>query len=208
MSGSGNGRSLLGYAGLSLAWMVVLGVVLLITRRPSGQPIEILPPPTVPPSATPAPSPTPAPLHVDVAGAVRAPGVYVLVQGSRIADAIAAAGGPAVDADLDRINKAVQLQDGAQVLVPRIGQAIPAAPSPPSRSQDISPQVPEPAAADHRVNLNTATAEELDTLPGVGPSIAQSIIAGRPYAAAEDLLRVKGIGPVTFEKLKDLITVQ
>ncbi len=196
-------KGLRGYIGLSLIWAIILGVALFLARQPSGEPIEILPPPTAAPVAA---SPTPGPLRVDVAGAVNAPGVYALPAGSLVADAIAAAGGPAADADLDRINKAVMLQDGAQVYVPRLGQP---APTP------IVPAMPSSATrggqavvAVKLVNLNTASLEELDALPGVGPSIAQRIIEGRPYGAVEDLLRVKGIGQVTFEKLKDLVTVE
>lgn len=198
-------HGLRGYIGLSLIWLAVLGGVLFITRRPSGEPIEIIPPPT-PAATAPIASPTPGPLRVDVAGAVNAPGVYTVPHGSLVADAIAAAGGPAADADLDRINKAVALYDGAQVYVPRVAQPIPTplvlfTPTPATRSA----QVP---MAGKLINLNTATLEELDTLPGIGPSTAQRIIEGRPYATVEDLLRVKGIGQATFDKIKDLVTVK
>jgi competence protein ComEA len=188
-----------------LIWLIVLAGVLFITRRPSGEPIEIIPPPT-PPAAAPTASPTSSPLRVDVAGAVNAPGVYTMPHGSLVADAIAAAGGPAADADLDRINKATALYDGAQVYVPRVAQPIPTTvtlptPTAATRSMQVS-------APGKLINLNTATLEELDTLPGIGPSTAQRIIEGRPYAAVEDLLRVKGIGQATFDKLKDLVTVK
>ncbi len=128
-----------------------------------------------------------------------------------IADAIAAAGGPAPDADLDRINKAVELQDGMQVYVPRRSET-PAVP-PVSTSQApvaAAPPLRAPApvvVADH-VNVNTATLAELDTLPGVGPKTAQLIVDGRPYAAVDDLLKVKGIGPATLAKFRDRITVE
>jgi len=214
MDGSNGLRGLRGYIGLSLAWLAILGAVLLITRRPAAQPIEILPPPTSSPTATPPPTSTPSPLHVDVAGAVQSPGVYQLPPGSLIADAITAAGGPAEDADLDRVNKAVALQDGMQVYVPHIAQPGPTPQpytlsTPPTATNNL-------AATDNNsgtisgqtVNINTATAEELDTLPGIGPSTAQKIIAGRPYGAIEDIMRVKGIGQATFNKLKDRITVQ
>lgn len=198
-------KDLRGYIGLSLIWLAILAGVLFITRRPSGEPIEIIPPPTLPPAVQGA-TPTSGPLRVDVAGAVNAPGVYTVPHGSLVADAIAAAGGPTADADLDRINKATALYDGAQVYVPRLAQPIPTAitlptPTAAARSLQIS-------APGKRINLNTATLEELDALPGIGPSTAQRIIEGRPYATVEDLLRVKGIGQATFDKLKDLVTVK
>jgi competence protein ComEA len=151
---------------------------------------------------------------VDVAGAVLRPGVYQLERGSVVADAIAAAGGPAVGADLDRLNKAVRLQDGMQVYVPRIGQTAPTQLIP-----TAAPTQPVPVAApiataqtgkqpSGPVDINTATLEQLDTLPGIGPALAQRIIAGRPYSRIEDIMRVPGIGQATFDKLRTLITVQ
>lgn len=214
MQSHGRSSSWRGYVGLSLGWLVVLGVVLLLTRRPSAQPIEILPPPTLPPTATPEPSPTPAPIRVDVSGAVHVPGVYTLPPGSIVADAIAAAGGATADAALDAINKAVQLQDGMQIRVPSIeAAAAPLLSNPvllmtapqPAVTASTAEEAAQPARL---IDLNTATPAELETLPGVGPATAQRIIDGRPYSAIEDLLRVKGIGPATFEKLKDHITVQ
>ncbi len=212
MQNLGRSSAWRGYVGLSLAWLVILGIVLLITRRPSAQPIEILPPPTPLPTATPAPTPTPRPLRVDVTGAVRSPGVYTLPADSIVADAIAAAGGGTEDAALDLINKAVPLQDGMQVFVPRRGEVS----NPPLLINPAGPTV-EPLGASNatsppgpgkRVNINTATAKELESLPGVGPAMAQRIIEGRPYNKIEDLLRVKGIGPATFEKLRDYVTVE
>lgn len=203
-------KSLRGYIGLSLLWLAILGGALLVTRRPTTEPIEIIPPP---PSAITAPvaSPTPGPLRVDVAGAVKTPGVYTLPRGSLVSDAITVAGGAASDADLDRINKALALQDGAQVFVPRIAQPLPALVNPTSTNPTSVPSVTrggQAPAASNLVNLNTASTEELDTLPGVGPATAQRIIEGRPYGVVEDLLRVKGIGQATFDKLKDQVTVK
>ncbi len=206
MSAVRSPHPLRGYVGLSLVWLAVMGIALFVTRKPAGKSIEILPPPTAAPTATPAPSPTPGPLHVDVAGAVQSPGVYRLPSGALVVDAIAAAGGPTADADLDRINKAIALQDGMQVYVPRAAEA--------ARPSLITPVVPAPtrlaatAGGGKKVNLNTASLAELDTLPGVGPSIAQAIINGRPYGKTEDVMRVDGIAQATFDKLKDLITVE
>jgi competence protein ComEA len=207
-----------GYLAISLFWLFVLAGVLLFTRRPAAQPIEILPPPTAAPTATSLPTPTPGPtvtprpLRIDVAGAVDKPQVYTLPPGSIVADAIAAAGGPAADADLNRVNKAIELQDGMQVYVPRRAET-PAVPSvsisEPLVRPTLSPLRAAPTLAVlGRINLNTASLAELDTLPGVGPKTAQWIVDGRPYAQVDDLLKVKGIGPATLAKLRDLVAVK
>jgi competence protein ComEA len=145
---------------------------------------------------------------VDVAGAVGSPGVYRLPPGSIVADAIAVGGGPAADADLDRLNKAATLQDGSQVYVPRRDE-IDSSPASRAGSVLATPVPAEPAApASGLVDLNTATLEELEKLPGIGPTLAQRIVDGRPYAAIEQLLQVKGIGHATYDEMKELITVQ
>lgn len=204
MSGTSRVRGWRGYVGLSVAWLAILGATLLATRRPSSQPIEIVPPPAPPATETPIPSPTPSPLRVDVAGAVRAPGVYTLPPGSIVAEAIAAAGGPAGDADLDRVNKALPLQDGTQVYVPHQAET-----APPLLVNAVTPPAAPAAASQPRaVDLNTATAQELEALPGIGPALAQRIIDARPYATVEDLLKVKGIGDAIFAKIKDQVIVR
>jgi len=213
MNGLSRAHAWRGYIGLSLVWIIVLGIALFVTRQPASQPIEILPPPTLQPTLTPLPSPTPGPLRVDVAGAVHTPGVYTLPAASIIADAIAAAGGPANDADLDRVNKAVPLSDGMQVYVPHEAEAAAPQPVAPVPAKAAAAPLPETSAAEAGdsgalLDLNTATLAELDTLPGVGPATAQRIIDGRPYGSIEDLMRVKGIGQATFDKLKERITVR
>jgi competence protein ComEA len=187
---------------------IAAGSVVFWLRRPQPAPIVIsTPEPTVAP--TPVPTPTPAPLRVYVTGAVRQPDVYLLHPGSIVKDALAAAGGATEEADLDRINLAVQLQDQQQVHVPRRGEeaslALPVLSSSntDSRSGAISFSL---------VNINSASAAELETLPGIGPAFAQRIVDYReqngPFASTEDIVNIKGIGPATFDKLKDLITVR
>ena len=213
MDGLSRAHAWRGYIGLSLVWLVVLGVALFLSRQPASKPIEILPPPTLQPTPPPLPSPTPGPLRVDVAGAVRAPGVYTLPAASIIADAITAAGGPSDDANLDRVNKAVLLSDGMQVYVPHVAEAATPQPVEPIPAKAAAVPLTETSADEASLDgapldINTATLAELDTLPGVGPSTAQRIIDGRPYGAITDLMRVKGIGQVTFDKLKAYITVK
>jgi competence protein ComEA len=138
-------------------------------------------------------------LVVDVAGAVRRPGLYRLPQGSRIADAIARAGGMSHAADGSLVNLASPLADGEQVLVPSRIPGAAAAVGPAAAGP--SPQAP--------VDLNTATAEELDALPGVGPVTAQKIVDYRnehgPYRSVDDLDAIPGIGPAKIANLQGLV---
>lgn len=200
-----------GYILIVLVCLIVIGGVFILIRRPRPEPLAIATPviPTPTPLPTSTLTPTPAPLRIYVSGAVRAPDVYILSPGSIVKDAIQAAGGPADDADLDRINLALVLYDQQQIYVPRVGEATPAAPlpngappSPPTTGDDAT-------SPGGRVNLNTATVEQLDALPGIGPVIAQRIVDYReingPFAAPEEIMDVKGIGQATYEKLKDLI---
>ncbi len=154
------------------------------------------------PTPTPFHTPTPALIRVHVSGAVLDPAVYELVVGSIVQDAVDAAGGPAADADLDHINLAVELNDQQQVYVPRQGETNP----PPVISGGESDSG-ETAGA--QVNINTATATELETLPRVGPATAQRILEYReengPFATIEDIQNVSGIGPATFEGFREMI---
>ena len=153
------------------------------------------------PTPSPAPSPTPAPIRVYVSGAVQSPAVCELPAGSIIQDAIDAAGGPAPGADLACINLALELQDQQHVHVPQVGEANP----PPVVSGGAS------RSEGALVNINTATASELETLPGVGEVTARRIIeyreANGPFGAIEEIQDVSGIGPKTFEGMRELITV-
>jgi competence protein ComEA len=143
-------------------------------------------------------------VHVHVAGAVQAPGLAELPAGSRVADAIEQAGGTAPDAAVEGVNLARVLVDGEQILVPRQGEQAGAA-------QAGSAGADPDQSGMARVNLNTATLEQLDALPGVGPAIAQRIIDSRqtegPFRQVDDLTRVDGIGAKTLERLRDQVTV-
>jgi competence protein ComEA len=146
-----------------------------------------------------APPPEPAQVVVHVAGAVRSPGLYRLDEGSRVADAVALAGGPGAKADLAAVNLAAPLVDGTQVLVPRVGAA----------RAESGAHAPTAAGAAGPVHLNSATLEQLDTLPGIGPVTAQQIVQHReengPFRSVEDLDAVPGIGPARLEQLRDLV---
>jgi competence protein ComEA len=149
-----------------------------------------------------APDPV-ADLVVDVEGGVARPGIVRLARGSRVADAILAAGGYSTDADLlgaAQINLAAPLSDGQQVLVPLRSAA------------SVAPSFGTPAGngSDRLVNLNLATPEQLDTLPGIGPVTVQKIVAARqerPFATLEELVERKVLTSSQLEKIRDLVTL-
>ncbi len=139
-------------------------------------------------------------LTVHVAGAVASPGLYQVAEGSRVADALRKAGGPAPDAVLDNLNLAARLKDGEKIMVPR---------SPPNGE---APGVSSgPTAGGELVNINTADEAELETLPGVGPATARKIIEYREkngqFSSVEELDEVPGIGPSRLESLRELVTI-
>ncbi|WP_419203508.1 helix-hairpin-helix domain-containing protein [Paenarthrobacter nitroguajacolicus] len=148
---------------------------------------------------------------VHVAGAVQKPGVVSLPEGSRVFQAIEAAGGVGPSADLSGLNLAEVLSDGVKIQVPLVGE-VPAAASPRTDGPAGAGGNAGPASGDAKVNINTASLEELGTLPRVGPVTAQGIIDWRkehgPFASVDELDAVEGIGPKLMESLKDLVTVQ
>ncbi len=152
---------------------------------------------------------SPAEVVVFVSGKVANPGVVVLSEGARVGDAIGAAGGFTQDANTDCNNLARVLVDGEQVHVPSIDENVPADQAP---AQAAGSDVGSPAAgqsASGLVNINTATQEELESLPGVGPATAAKIVASReqdgPFSSPDDLKRVSGIGEKKYASLADLI---
>lgn len=147
---------------------------------------------------------------VHVAGEVARPGVYVLGDNPRVHEAIDLAGGPTTAADLDALNLAARLLDGQRLYVPSAGEVQPGdlVTPVPVGMPTSSPDVAQPSAP---IDLNRATAAELDALPGVGPATAQAIVDDRarngPYAQVDDLDRVPGIGPAKLAALRDLVIV-
>ena len=188
-------------AGVLLAWWLLAG------RPESSGPVAPL---AFPSSATPSAAGAASAaegspeLIVDVVGKVRHPGIVTIPKGSRVYEAIEAAGGLRGRVDTAALNLAREVTDGEQILVgldPADTGAAPAA---------AAPGAAAPAAG-AKVNLNTATAEQLDTLPGVGPVTAQAILGWREtngrFSAVDDLLDVKGIGEATLAELRDLVVV-
>lgn len=186
-------------AALAVAAALALGAVL-FTWRPGHAhrpPIEV----SLPRASTSTGSSTSEvgtePLVVDAAGAVANPGVYRLPAGSRVTDLLDAAGGATDDADVDQVNLAAPLVDGQRVYVPRQGEAV----VPELGAGGAGPAEP--------VDLNTATVEQLDALPGVGPATAQAIVTYRAshgrIRSIDELLDVRGIGPAKLDAIRSLV---
>jgi len=179
-----------------LSGLLAAGVILLIAAPPRGTPIALQPPPE------------PPPLVVHVSGGVVQPGVYTLPAGSRLQQAVEAAGGLLPQADTQNINLAAPLQDGQKVAIPTLAPTA----TPFSRGPGATDiLLPSPVPTSGLVNINTASQAELESLPGIGPVTAQKIIQYRqehgPFQSIEDIMNVPGIGQKTFEAIKDLITV-
>jgi competence protein ComEA len=144
-------------------------------------------------------------VYVHVGGAVHHPGLYEVPDGSRVFDAVQAAGGATDQADLDSLNLASKVKDGDKILVP--ARVEPGADPPPGGASAGGGA----ASVGGLINLNSATLEQLDSLPGVGPSTAQKIIDYRTqhggFRSVDELMEVPGIGPAKFAELKDQVTV-
>ena len=185
-----------------MAGFVLAAILLIVTRLPGGQPVTL------------EPAPTQAPIVIQIIGEVVKPGVYTLPDGSRVQDAVEAAGGLLADANSNSVNLAARLDDGQQINIPSqngsvLAPSVPLATSAPFAV--VSTLTPTAVSSASLININTATLQQLDTLPSIGPVTAQSIVTYRqqhgPFQHIEDIMNVSGIGPVTFDKIQSLITV-
>jgi competence protein ComEA len=188
--------------GLVVVLVALLGGAGLWYVRSLPQPVTIAQVPAGAAEPAASASPTAPPIIVDVAGAVRRPGVYEFAAGDRVIDAIERAGGALPKSDLSLLNLAAPLTDGTQILVPKRG--------PPAAGAAL-PGTPTGGAAAGMININTATATELEALSGIGEVLAATIVEYRtqngPFASVDDLLDVSGIGPATLEEIRDQVTV-
>ncbi len=185
-----------------MAGFVLAGVLVFVSRAPAGEPIML------------QPAPTAAPIAVHVIGAVPRPGLYKFPEAARVQDAIDAAGGILADADVDTLNLAAPLEDGQQLDIPYKSGSEPTNNTStfdlPTSATATEEPTNDNSNSEELVNINTASLEELDALPGIGPTTAQKILDYReengPFSTIEDIMNVSGIGPATFEDIQNLIT--
>lgn len=185
-----------------MAGFVLAGVLVFVSRAPAGEPIML------------QPAPTAAPIAVHVIGAVPRPGLYKFPEAARVQDAIDAAGGILADADVDALNLAAPLEDGQQLDIPYKSGSEPTNNTStfdlPTSATATEEPTNDNSNSEELVNINTASLEELDALPGIGPTTAQKILDYReengPFSTIEDIMNVSGIGPATFEDIQNLIT--
>lgn len=210
-----------GYLLLALLNTLVLAAIIIFIRRPEPRAVVVTTP-------TPRPTATQALVTVQLSGAVLHPGVYTLSAASRVSDAVELAGGTSDTANVENLNLARRLKDGEAIIIPTrvpTGTPRPAlSPSPlPSSTgaQSTTPTAPAsparnlspvPTRVAGKVNINTASLAELDTLPHIGPALGQRIIDYRmqngSFQAIEDIKLVKGIGDAIFDEIKDRITIE
>ena len=212
---------------ISLAVVGVIAVLVTVFTLMRDKPPPVasakLPPVEMVSSASPTPGPAPpnaaGPVVVSVVGLVHKPGLVTLAPGARIADALAAAGGALDGADLIGLNMARRVTDGEQLIVgiaaapgqpATMGSSISSTPAA-AEPAGSSPAGGKPSAPDGLVDLNVASVEELDALPGIGPVTAAAIIAWRDangrFTSVDQLGDVDGIGPARLDKLRDLVRV-
>lgn len=196
-------RLLMAGAGLAIAIAVAAYMVVGANSAPRSEAVIPMATP-LPVAATPTAEPTPILVHA--AGAVHVPGVYLFRGEARVHDLVQAAGGLTPDADHDRVNLAAPLSDGLWMYFPRIGQTTVPAPVGGSGSGVGGEQ-----ARSGPLNLNTAAAEQLESLPGVGPAIAAAIVEHRQriggFSSVDGLLAVSGIGPSKLALIRALVAV-
>jgi competence protein ComEA len=194
MDGSQNNdsrRTLVVYLLLLVA--IIAGIAVVLASRPAPVLITVNPPL---PTATPLPSVTPGPISVYVTGAVAQAGTIIMLPaGSRVQDAITSAGGALPEADLERVNLAAIMRDGDQIHVP---------------VRDEASLVMATPSGGERIRINSATLEEIDELPGIGPALAQRIIDYRDafglFGSLDDLDEVEGIGPELLQEIAPLVS--
>jgi competence protein ComEA len=192
---------------LGLLVIAIVGaLIILLTRETPSTTLQILPPlPTNTATAT----VTPAPLEIYVVGAIHTPEARIsMPPGSRVEDALALVG-VQEDADLSQVNMAQRLQDGDMIFVPAQADPSTGETADETVGQDI--QTPTPNTP-RRININTATLDELDTLPGIGPAKAQSIIdyreANGSFTSVDEIVNVSGIGEGTLAELRPYLTIE
>ena len=191
-----------------LIGLMATGAILLIAQPNRGSPITLLPAPTVTPTSLPKPSATVTPIQVLIKGQVVNPGIYTLEKNARLLDLIELAGGLTQQADQNRVNQAFLLRDGDYFYIPSLEEKIPDT----ARNAPGNNPLDDPSFFEYPLDLNAATQEGLESLPGIGPSKAEEIITYReqngPFVTVEDLLNVPGVGPAILESIREYLIIE
>ena len=191
-----------------LVGLLASGLILLIAQPDRGEPISLSPPPTPTRTLPPKPTSTPAPITVQISGEIQNPGVYTLDGTNRLGDLIDLSGGLTEDADLTRVNFAAIINDGDFIYITAYEEDLPTN----SRDTTINLPTEETDAIVYPLDLNKATQEALESLPGIGEVKASAIIAYREliggFTTVDELIYVNGIGPATLEAIRDLVAIE
>mgnify|MGYP001049661741 CR=1 FL=1 len=185
--------------------LLAAGLILLISKPDQGQPITLNPAPTPTTTSQPKPTNTETPFRVQISGEIIHPGIYEIPPYSRLETLVQIAGGLTEGADVNRVNLALLLDDGDYVFIPEENQDIPDI----ARNAPINSLISSENTFSYPININTATQEEFESLPGIGPTKAADIIEYRQkigaFSSIEELVDIHGIGPVTLENLREYL---
>lgn len=188
-----------------LVGLLASGLILLIAKPENGDPITLIPAPTPTATSRPLPTKTTIPIIVQIEGEVIQPGLYSMPQYSRLGDLIVMAGGLTTNANEKLVNLALLLRDSDYIFIPAEGQEIPEI----ARNSQINFVEGQESFFQYPININEATQEALESLPGIGPTKAASIIEYRQkigeFKNLDELLEISGIGPATLESLRDYL---
>lgn len=188
--------------------LLAVGAILLISQPERGVSVVLSPPPTATNTALPKPTATTTPIQVLIKGQITNPGVYLLDREARLLDLIDIAGGLTEQADVDRVNDVFLLRDGDYFYIPKAGESFPET----ARNAPGNNPLDNPSYFDYPLNLNTASQEALESLPGIGPTKATDILAYRDqfglFHTVDDLLNVPGIGPTTLESIREFLIIE
>jgi len=191
-----------------LIGLLSTGAILLISKPQQGSPIELSPPPTPTSTAQLKPTSTPMPIVVQIGGKIIAPGIYAMPENSRLEDLIQLAGGLSNLADESRVNLAILLQDGDYFYIPGEDEKIPET----ARNALAQLNLTANSKFSYPLNINDASAEAFESLPGIGPIRAEDIIAYRDqigsFTSIDELLNVDGIGTAILDSIREYLVVE
>ena len=191
-----------------LIGLLATGAILLISQPERGTPIILQPAPTLTKTTLPKSTATESPIQVQIEGKIAAPGIYAMVKSTRLGDLIDTAGGLTQQADVERVNRAALLHDGDYFFIPTIDEPIPET----ARNAPLNAYMGDAVVFDYPLDLNKASQEALESLPGIGPVKAADILEYREQvgtiSSLEELLNIEGIGTKTLESLKEFLFIE